>query len=135
MRELRSGARRGRAQQQQPIAVVVGQGVAANTRRRRTPKNNRQAAQEPAAVDENIAVRDCGPTRSLEAKEEARLLEGVGDFGGERKELVEEKKMEDQDSGGKSADKVAAGEDEGSTTPIPEKVCALISMVFVVLRF
>eukprot|EP00268_Persea_americana_P032743 TRINITY_DN3229_c0_g1_i1.p1 TRINITY_DN3229_c0_g1~~TRINITY_DN3229_c0_g1_i1.p1 ORF type:complete len:702 (+),score=133.78 TRINITY_DN3229_c0_g1_i1:222-2327(+) len=126
MRELRSGARRGRAQQQQqqPIAVVEGQGVAANTRRRRTPKNNRQAAQEPAAaaVDENIAVRDCGPTRSLEAKEEARLLEGVGDFGGERKELVEEKKMEDQDSGGKSADKVAAGEDEGSTTPIPEKV-------------
>ncbi|RWR72495.1 casein kinase 1-like protein HD16 isoform X1 [Cinnamomum micranthum f. kanehirae] len=120
MRELRSGARRGRAQQ--PIAVVEGQGVAANTRRRRTPKNNRQAAQEPAAVDENIAVRDCGPTRSLEAKEEARLLEGVGDFGGERKELVEEKKMEDQDSGGKSADKVAAGEDEGSTTPIPEKV-------------
>ncbi|XXG46353.1 hypothetical protein AAC387_Pa02g1219 [Persea americana] len=45
----------------------------------------------------------------------------MGDFGGERKELVEEKKMEDQDSGGKSADKVAAGEDEGSTTLNPEK--------------
>ncbi|KAJ8635631.1 hypothetical protein MRB53_009898 [Persea americana] len=58
----------------------------------------------------------------VEANEEARLLEGVGDFRGERKELVEEKKMEDQDSGGKSADKVAAREDEGSTTPIPEKV-------------
>ena len=43
--------------------------------------------------------------------------------------------MEDQDSGGKSADKVAAGEDEGSTTPIPEKVWALISMVLIVLRF
>ena len=74
------------------------------------------------AVDENITVRDCGPTQSLEANEEARLLEGVGDFRGERKELVEEKKMEDQDSGGKSADKVAAGEDEGSTTLNPEKV-------------
>ncbi|KAJ8628856.1 hypothetical protein MRB53_022179 [Persea americana] len=29
--------------------------------------------------------------------------------------------MEDQDSGGKSANKVATGEDEGSTMPIPEK--------------
>ncbi|XXG61742.1 hypothetical protein AAC387_Pa05g0278 [Persea americana] len=86
-------------------------------------------------VDENITVRDCGPTQSLEANEEASLLEGVGDFGGEWKELVEEKKMEDRDNGGKSVDKVATREDEGSTTPIPEKVWALISMVLVVLQF
>ncbi|KAJ8615501.1 hypothetical protein MRB53_034873 [Persea americana] len=121
MWELRSGAGKGYAQQQQQsIAVFKGQGVA-----------------EPVAVavDENIAVRDCGLMRSLEANEEVRLLEVVGDFGGEWKELVEEKKMEDQDSGGKSADKVATREDEGSTTPIQEKVWALISMVLVVLQF
>ncbi|XXG88772.1 hypothetical protein AAC387_Pa12g0943 [Persea americana] len=63
MWELRSGAGKGRPQQQQqPIAVVEGQGVAVNTRRRRTPKNNQYVAQEPvaAAVDENIIVKDCG---------------------------------------------------------------------------
>ncbi|XP_059063074.1 casein kinase 1-like protein HD16 isoform X1 [Cryptomeria japonica] len=43
-------------------------------------------------------------------------LNGVEDF----RQLTE--KMEDDESGGRSADKVAAGEDEGSTAPLPEKV-------------
>ncbi|XP_077217988.1 casein kinase 1-like protein HD16 isoform X2 [Tasmannia lanceolata] len=48
----------------------------------------------------------------------------VGVIGEEKeKEKVGVKKMEDFDSGGaRSAEKIPAGEDEGSTTPIPEKV-------------
>ncbi|KAL6006098.1 Casein kinase 1-like protein hd16 [Asimina triloba] len=137
MPELRSGVRRGRARQQQqqqlqqPIAIG-GERLNARTRRRRTVKNKQE--QEPAAgpvavvdVNQDIARDLGGPTRSFEAKEEARFLEGGGDFGGvdllgERKEGVGEKKMEDYDSGAKSADKVPAAEDEGSTAPLPEKV-------------
>ncbi|RWR73505.1 casein kinase 1-like protein HD16 isoform X1 [Cinnamomum micranthum f. kanehirae] len=129
MRELRSGVRRGRAQQQQqnqqnqPPVAVDGK-RAANTRRRRTAKNAGKKQEPPTpAANENIAVRNCGPTRSLEAKEEARILGGGADFGGA---LIgeEEKKMDDYDSGGgaKSPDKVPAAEEEGSTAPLPEKV-------------
>ncbi|XP_068641039.1 casein kinase 1-like protein HD16 isoform X2 [Aristolochia californica] len=104
---LRSGARRGRAQQQ-PV-VVEAERVNAPNRRRRTAKNNQK---DP--IDENI-VRDCGtPTRSCEA----RFSERAGEF----QEEVGEKNMDDYDSGAKSADKVAVAEDEGSTLPLPEKV-------------
>eukprot|EP00268_Persea_americana_P032747 TRINITY_DN3229_c0_g1_i6.p1 TRINITY_DN3229_c0_g1~~TRINITY_DN3229_c0_g1_i6.p1 ORF type:complete len:704 (+),score=115.93 TRINITY_DN3229_c0_g1_i6:391-2502(+) len=127
MRELRSGVRRGRAQQQQqnqPPVAVDGKRVVANTRRRRTAKNAGKKQEPPTpAANENIAVRNCGPTRSLEAKEEAKILEGGADFGGA---LIgeEQKKMDDYDSGGgaKSADKIPAAEEEGSTAPLPEKV-------------
>ncbi|XP_058074199.1 casein kinase 1-like protein HD16 isoform X2 [Magnolia sinica] len=130
MRELRSGVRRGRVQQQQPIPIG-GERLTARTRRRRSVKNRQD--QEPATaaaavdVNNNIARDFGGPTRSFEAKEEARFLEGGGDFGGldlvgEAKEGVGEKKMEDFDSGARSAEKVPAAEDEGSTAPLPEKV-------------
>lgn len=45
-------------------------------------------------------------------RQELKLLgEGVG-----------ERAMDEYDSGGRSADKGPAAEDEGSTTPLPEKV-------------
>eukprot|EP01018_Ginkgo_biloba_P001277 Gb_23105 [translate_table: standard] len=39
-----------------------------------------------------------------------------------RQFAAEKEKMEDDESAGRSADKVPAGEDEGSTAPLPEKV-------------
>lgn len=135
MRELRSGVRRGRAQQQQqnqPPVAVDGKRVVANTRRRRTAKDAGKKQEPPTpAANENIAVRNCGPTRSLEAKEEAKILEGGADFGGA---LIgeEQKKMDDYDSGGgaKSADKIPAAEEEGSTAPLPEKVWVFVISAF-----
>ncbi|KAG9449124.1 hypothetical protein H6P81_009089 [Aristolochia fimbriata] len=104
---LRSGARRGRAQQQ-PV-VVDAERVNVPNRRRRTAKNNLKGP-----IDENI-VRECGTlTRSCEV----RLSEPAGEF----LEEVGEKNMDDYDSGAKSAEKVAPVEDEGSTVPLPEKV-------------
>ncbi|XP_077209941.1 casein kinase 1-like protein HD16 isoform X2 [Tasmannia lanceolata] len=103
MPELRSGVRKGRAQK-----PILQERLKPKTRRRRSGKNK-----EP--VDENNIVKE----------EEVRVLGGGGDFVdlvGEEKEEVGEKKMEDYDSGGRSADKVQGGEEEGSTAPIPEKV-------------
>ncbi|XP_043720209.1 casein kinase 1-like protein HD16 isoform X2 [Telopea speciosissima] len=121
MPELRSGVRRGRAAQPNPIG---GERLITKTRKRRTAKNKQP-------IDENI-VRGCVPTTSQQAKEEKKTLEegGVGggawaDFGGlvgASKEEVGEKKMEDYDSGARSADKAPGAEDEGSTAPLPEKV-------------
>ncbi|KAL6013555.1 hypothetical protein ACLOJK_004053, partial [Asimina triloba] len=104
-----------------------------STRRRRTVKNRQgqeSAAGPVVVVDVNQDItRDLGgPTRSFEAKEDARFLEGEGDFRGvdllgERKEGVSENTIADYDSGARSADKVPAAEDKGSTTQLPEK-CA-----------
>lgn len=109
MPELRSGVRRGRAQ-----ANPVVQADRPNTRRRRAARN-----QHP--VDENPPV-----TRSAERREEIRLAEGGGEVGGlvgeENLEGVGERRMDEYDSGARSADKLPGGEEEGSTAPLPEKV-------------
>ncbi|XP_042498035.1 casein kinase 1-like protein HD16 isoform X2 [Macadamia integrifolia] len=113
MLELRSGVRRGRAAQPKPIG---DEKVITKTRRRRTTKNKQP-------VDENI-LKGSVPTTSQKAKEEARILKegGVGRGVGVGGEEVGEKKMDDYDSGGRSADKAPGAEDEGSTAPLPEKV-------------
>nr|DAD48859.1 TPA_asm: hypothetical protein HUJ06_018796 [Nelumbo nucifera] len=121
MPELRSGVRRGRAAQPNPIG---GEGVIAKGRKRRTAKNKQ-------AIDKNI-VKASVPTASLQAKEEGKVLEegGVarglaGDLGGlvgAKEEEVGEKQMDDFDSGARSADKAPGAEDEASTAPLPEKV-------------
>ncbi|KAJ4954034.1 hypothetical protein NE237_030866 [Protea cynaroides] len=118
MLELRSGVRRGRAAQKNPID---GEWLIAKTGRRRTGKNKQP-------IDENI-VKSSVPTTSQQAEEEERILAegGVGrgiaaDFGGLVKEAVGEKQMDDNVSGARSADKVPGAEDEGSTAPLPVKV-------------
>ncbi|XP_074583882.1 casein kinase 1-like protein HD16 isoform X1 [Curcuma longa] len=121
MPELRSGARRGQAQ----VNPVV-QAERPKTRRRRLARN-----QQP--VDENPPLR-----KSAERSEDIVLVEGrgeVGEFAGEEnQEEVGERKMNDCDSGAKSADKLAGGEDEGNTTPLPEKVQVSNSPLYKVER-
>ncbi|XP_061367501.1 casein kinase 1-like protein HD16 isoform X1 [Gastrolobium bilobum] len=130
---LRSGVRRGRAAaKQQQQSPVEGEAIATRTRRRRAaaaaaatvPKNNKQQQQQQAVVNENVVVVP-------EKEEENRELDeavrdggdvGGGGVGGGEKEEVGEKQMDEFDSGARSNDKANAGEDEGSTAPLPEKV-------------
>lgn len=108
MPELRSGARRGRAQ-----ANPVVQAERPSTRRRRGARNQQQP------VDENPPTL----TRPAERREEIGLVEGRGEVGGEEnREGVGERMMNDCDSGAKSGGKLPGGEEEGSTAPLPEKV-------------
>ncbi|XP_028778932.1 casein kinase 1-like protein HD16 [Neltuma alba] len=127
---LRSGVRRGRAaakkqQQQQPNPLIEeGEAIATRTRGRRAaaaaaaePKANKQHKQ--VVVDEKVAV----PVKEDEIKglnEAVRAGEAAA--GGAEREEVGEKQMDDYDSGARSNDKGNAGEDEGSTAPLPEKV-------------
>lgn len=110
---LRSGVRRGRANPNpNPVAAVQPRnrrGAAARNRR------GAAAAAAVAAPDENPAVND----EELNPKaEDIALLEG-GEENNE--EGVGERRMDDFDSGGKSADKVIGVEDD-SAAPLPEKV-------------
>ncbi|KAH7857736.1 hypothetical protein Vadar_016007 [Vaccinium darrowii] len=122
----RGGARRGRGakqQQQQPNSnnpIEVEAAIATRTRRRRaaaaggdTPKNN-----DVQVVNENI-VAAVAPAVVRVAPAEVRGL-AEAPRGKEEKEEVGEKAMDD--SGGRSGDKGHAGEDEGITAPLPEKV-------------
>ncbi|XP_057735158.1 casein kinase 1-like protein HD16 [Arachis stenosperma] len=133
---LRSGARRGRAaakkkkqqeQQEEPqpqphqqqSPVVEEEAIATRTRRRRAaaaaaevivPKNSNKRKEEALLkVNERVVV----------GKEEEKKGIEVGE--GADKEEVGEKQMDDFDSGGRS-NKANAGEDEGSTAPLPEKI-------------
>ncbi|KAK6268099.1 hypothetical protein QUC31_012259 [Theobroma cacao] len=149
---LRSGARRGRAaapkqqqQQQQPNPIEEGEAIATRTRRRRkaaeeaaaaaaapVPKNNnnnnnnnddknKNKKQRVQGINEKLAVAAAGAAavKVEEKNNNNRVLEE-----GERaeKEEVGEKAMDEFDSGGRSNDKGNAGEDEGGTAPLPEKV-------------
>ncbi|KAB1218513.1 Casein kinase I isoform delta-like [Morella rubra] len=124
---LRSGARRGRAaakQQPNPNPIQEGEAIATRTRRRRAAAaaannndgNKGKQLQHQRGVDEKVVV-----AAAKEEKENRGLEEGGGG-GGPEKEEVGEKQMDDCDSGGRSKDKAHAGEDEGSTAPLPEKV-------------
>ncbi|OMO66586.1 hypothetical protein COLO4_30495 [Corchorus olitorius] len=146
---LRSGARRGRAaapkKQKQENPIEPGEAIATRTRRRRkaaeaaaaeaatapVPNSNNNADDEnknksknrKQRVNERLAVPASGAAAVKEEEEEEknRVLEE-----GERaeKEEVGEKPMDEFNSqGGPSNDKGnAAGEDDGGTTPLPEKV-------------
>lgn len=110
MPELRSGVRRGRAQ-----ANPIFQAERPTAGRRRAAARNKAPPVDKSPVN-----------TSSEPREEIRILEGGDEVGGlvgqEIKEGVGERKMDDYDSGAKSADKLPGGEDEGSTAPLPEKV-------------
>lgn len=116
MPELRSGARRGRAAPANQRVQAEGP-AAGGTARRGTVARNRRGANENKA------------TGTAEAKEEIKFIAERGEFLGgegkgerEHKEGVGERRMDDYDSGAKSAEKPPGAEDEGGTTPIPDKV-------------
>ncbi|KAF3788887.1 Casein kinase I [Nymphaea thermarum] len=115
---LRSGVRKGRAQ---PRADLNGKAAGGGGGgRRRGGKNNGAGARlrSGAARGGGAAAGGSGEREVLENSDQGENL-GLEN---KVKELVEEAKMEDYDSGGRSADKVPAAEDEGSTAPLPEKV-------------
>ncbi|XP_057503630.1 casein kinase 1-like protein HD16 [Actinidia eriantha] len=121
---LRRGARRGRAAKQQPNTTPIeGEAIATRTRRRRAaaaapPKNDQP-------VNENVVAAAAPAAEAREAEnkvlEEPLRLGGAGG-GGFGREEVGEKPMDDKDNGARSAEKAHAGEDEGSTAPLPERV-------------
>lgn len=88
----------------------------------RTPQQRRTGQNKTkrntiVAVDDkkngnNNNIVNVQETTPLKDNEKARVLA----------EEVAEKKMDEYDSGGRSADKGAGAEDEGSTAPLPEKV-------------
>ncbi|GLU14440.1 hypothetical protein SLE2022_310100 [Rubroshorea leprosula] len=141
MSELRSGVRGGRAaakkkqqQHQQPNPIEAGEAIATRTRRRQAaaaaaaavvpvPKNNEgnrneeNKKQPQQAVGEKLEVPAAAGALNEENRKNNKVLEeGVR----REKEEVGERHMDEFDSGGK--DKVNAGEDEGSTAPLPERV-------------
>lgn len=143
---LRSGVRRGRAKQQKDVLSPIepeGEAIATRTRRRRkaaaavevVPNTNEKQLQEgndrqPLPVDDKVAAVIATPEEHRVSKEDFRGRGGdqlgigeVGDAaGGAKKEEIGEKKMNDRDSGAGSNDKAHAVEEEGSTTPLPEKI-------------
>lgn len=138
MPELRSRARRNRALDNpnpNPITPPQPQShkPAVRTRqRRRTPAQNRRNRKEnntiaAAAETNDIVNNDVGAfpeaRRTSKDKEEEKE-EGQTPDAPLRvlREEVGEKAMDEYDSGGRSADKGAGAEDEGSTAPLPEKV-------------
>lgn len=129
---LRSGARRGQGagaaekqEKQQSNPNEAGGAIATRTRRRRAaaaaaavaePADNGQRFEK--AIDE-LGVAVASAHKEVENNiNHNRLLEG--------KEEVAEKPMGEFDSGARSADKAPAGEEEGSTAPLPERVCPLL---------
>lgn len=104
---LRGGVRRGRASR---IPGGIGRQEEAVTLRQR--RNKRTALDSIRVEGKDQCNRVVGVV-SAEVKAEAR-------------EEEEEKEMDKYDSG-RSGDKGAAAEDEGSTAPLPEKVYEFIS--------
>ncbi|KAA0051040.1 hypothetical protein IC582_002790 [Cucumis melo] len=143
---LRSGVRRGRAKQQKDALSPIepeGEAIATRTRRRRkaaaavelVPNTNEKQLQEGndqqlPPVDDKVAAVIAIPEEHRVSKEDFRVRGGdqlgIGEVGGAaggaKKEELGEKKMNDRDSGAGSNDKAHAVEEEGSTTPLPEKI-------------
>ncbi|CAN6441219.1 unnamed protein product [Victoria cruziana] len=117
---LRSGVRKGRAQ---PRADLNGKAAGGGGGgRRRGGKNGAGARlRSGAARGGGAAAGGSGERDAVGVLENSDRGENLG-VENQGKELVEEAKMEDYDSGGRSAEKVPAAEDEGSTAPLPEKV-------------
>ncbi|KAF7123804.1 hypothetical protein RHSIM_Rhsim12G0202700 [Rhododendron simsii] len=125
----RSGARRGRGAKQQPQPqqrkpnsinpIENGEAAIATRTRRRSaaaaaaPKGNEDVF---PPVNENVVAAAVAPAE-VRGENDRVLAEPPR---GKEEEEVAEKAMDD--SGGRSGDKGHAGEDEGSTAPLPEKV-------------
>ncbi|KAK9208148.1 hypothetical protein WN944_000502 [Citrus x changshan-huyou] len=120
MRELRSSrARRNRAAvNPNPSPQPDNNNNNNNNNKRLTVRSRQQKRKKgnitivDAADDNNNIVNVEEATTPFKEKQDIRFL----------REEVAVKKMDEYDSGGRSADKGAGAEDEGSTAPLPEKV-------------
>ncbi|XP_039066672.1 uncharacterized protein LOC120212445 [Hibiscus syriacus] len=146
----RNGARKGRAaapkrQQQQPNPIEAGEAIATRTRRRRQAAEAAAAADEAPVINNNNGDGDNKnkKQRAQGGNDKLTVAAAVGEAAvGEEennnnnnnnrvlverdrveKEEIGDKEMDEFDNGGRrSNDKGNAGDDEGSTAPIPEKV-------------
>lgn len=121
MPQLRSGARTGRS------PAVASPVTDPNKGKARTNKATGRTAGKRTAGNkvDNVAGGDKGKDIDVDAalKETASLKVGEDNNRVEEvKEVVAEKKMDECDSGGNGSGKGLGAEDEGSTTPIPERV-------------
>ncbi|XWS18954.1 hypothetical protein CRYUN_Cryun32bG0089200 [Craigia yunnanensis] len=143
---LRRGVRRGLVaapkQQQQPNPIEAEEAIATRTRRRRraaeaaaaaavaapvTNNNNgdnenKNKKQRTQGVNEKLVVAAAGEAavRENNNSNNNRVLEE--EERAEKEEVGEKPMAEFNGGGGRSNDKGNAGEDEGSTAPLPEKV-------------
>jgi len=140
MPQLRSGVRRGRPplknNNNQPIEQPKkkkSKATTARTRQRRTGEKDKEKLIVLDDDEEKVGVKvSSREATSLEGKrkgeeeEEEKEEEGVrvlGVGGGEKEKEKEKKEMDEYDSGGgRSGDKGLGGGDEGSTTPLPDRV-------------
>ncbi|GMI77984.1 MUT9P-LIKE-KINASE 3, Arabidopsis EL1-like 1, Photoregulatory Protein Kinase 4 [Hibiscus trionum] len=145
----RKGARRGRGaapkrqqqQQQQPNPIEAGEAIATRTRRRRRAAEAAAVAEVEAPVtnNNNSDGENKNKKQRVQGDNEKLAVAAAGDEKnnndnnnnnrvlvqreGVEKEEVGDKAMDDFGGGGRqSNDKGNAGEDEGCTAPIPEKV-------------
>jgi hypothetical protein len=114
MPELRRGVRRGRAKvahkrSEPPVGNYVK--TRAAVARAKKLKLEKEEEQQQVIV---ISERDSGSERKKGKKVVGK----------------EEKGLMADDSGGLSANKAAGQEEEGSTAPFPEKVCAFLMVDF-----
>lgn len=143
MPQLRSGVRRGR----RPIAAIEPENnnnIINNDKdkrvARRTTRTRRAAAGNRAVggrkKNEEI-IKEVVPVVVVDVHEEENAVKKTTSFrtgepDKDRKEIEEgvrvlkeeagEKKMDEDDSGGRSGDKGLGAEEEGSTAPLPERV-------------
>ncbi|KAK9983053.1 hypothetical protein SO802_032578 [Lithocarpus litseifolius] len=151
MPELRSRARRNRAPnnpdpnpiiQPQPVAAAVDDDddenkLSLRTLRQRRGQNRRgnsvyNSNNSNKKKKKNDAIGGVDDRKIVRAKRSPKVIIETRSFKSKEEEEeeetrvlrqeVEERAMDEYDSGGRSGDKGLAAEDEGSTAPIPEKV-------------
>lgn len=158
MPELRSRARRNRAPNNpdpnpithpQPAAAAVDDDDDENKlslrtlrRRRRTGQNRRGNSvynrNNSNNKKKNDAIGGVDDRKNVRAKRSPKVIIETRSFKSEEEEEetrvlrqeVEERAMDEYDSGGRSGDKGLAAEDERSTAPIPEKVFLSFQILF-----
>ncbi|KAI8568690.1 hypothetical protein RHMOL_Rhmol02G0219900 [Rhododendron molle] len=125
MPQLRSGPRRGRPpcknqKNNQPIEQLKEKARAVRTRQKEEKKKEKEliVVDDDDVDGEKVVVKVSSPeATSLEGRKGEEKGEGEG-----VRVLEKEKEMDECDSGGRTGDNGLAGEDEGTTAPLPERV-------------
>lgn len=122
MPQLRSGARRGRR-----TAVATNKGKARAKKVTGGIAGKRTAGKRVDDVvggkkEKEVVVVGCGGDTNVDAAVRGTACLKVGEDSSKLEEVREVVKMDECDSGGNGSGKGLGAEDEGSTTPIPERV-------------
>ncbi|KAD5507968.1 hypothetical protein R6Q59_031336 [Mikania micrantha] len=122
MPQLRSGVRRGRPSKR-PIAADKAKPKTVEDTGNRGRKFDRKTAQEAVVVRDKHGKEASALRETQKEEDKGRNEELLApEIKKETEVKVEEKNMDDYNSAGGSGDKGLGDGDEGSTTPLPEKV-------------